>query len=253
MIPVDFVDFLRRVEDTGFVDVAFGHGNVAVGFDDVEGALFDEVNHGLVKGCLHGREVVHLLIAEVSVHGVEELRCHAVVVSFRGVGSVTFGELPNEHRGQVFLASSQQHVSCSGDARLEVVRYRGVVTGAQRLEAVVPPRDERRFFRVGHFHVLICQPLVRCVPSGVVERRSEATEVAVLIVVFVVEKRETKGIEPQDVWDNVVDALVDLVFLGGCPRDCGVQTVGCLLAEDHDHDEENSRKLRCAPYGLAST
>ncbi len=39
----------------------------------------------------------------------------------------------------------------------------------------------------------------------------------------------------------------------GRAGDGGVKAIGGLLAENHDHHEENSRELRCAPNSLSST
>ena len=96
--------------------VSFRHHDVSIGFHDVEGTLLDEIDHGFVKGRLHGREVIHLVVVQVNVHCSEESWRHLVVDAFGGVGSVTFCELPDEHRRQVVLTACKQHVSCCGNS-----------------------------------------------------------------------------------------------------------------------------------------
>ena len=107
--------------------MTFGHSDVAVGLDDVVGAVVDEVDHRVVKHGLHGHEIVHLLVVKVLVNGVaERWREDEFVAALACVGAVTLSELPDEHGRQIVLVSSQQHVSSSRNTRLEVVRDGGV-------------------------------------------------------------------------------------------------------------------------------
>ena len=100
---------------------------------------------------------------------------------------------------------------------------------------------------------MVRQPIVRSVPTVVVERGSEAAKVPATVVGAAVKHGEAKPVEPEDVGNDVVDSLVDLRFLVGGPRNGRIQTVGGLLTKDHDHDEEDGRELRRAPDGLACT
>ena len=100
---------------------------------------------------------------------------------------------------------------------------------------------------------MIGQPIIRSVPAVIVERGAEAAEVPATVVGAAVKNGEAKTVKSEDVGHDVVDALVDFRFLVGGAGDGGVQTVGGLLTENHDHHEENRRELRRAPYGLSST
>ena len=78
-----------------------------------------------------------------------------VVVAFGGVGypvTACFGELPDEHGGQVLLASEPSSMfPAAGMPDWKLSETEGVVTGAQRLGSRSPTqRDERGFVGVGH-------------------------------------------------------------------------------------------------------
>ena len=146
----------RGVKHTCRVRVSFCHDDVPVGLDDVVGSVVNEVNHGIVEDGFHLNKVGHLLIVEVFVDRVDEGgREHGGLTVCRCIISVAFGELPYEHRRDVVLATSKKHVSSRRNTGLEVVRNRGVFTGAHGLETVVPPRHKGWFFRVFHLCILI--------------------------------------------------------------------------------------------------
>ena len=119
--------------------VSFGHNHVSIGLDHIERALFDEFNHGFIKGELHGHELVHLFLRKILVQCAFKHRRKLMLVAFSSVGSVGFGKLPDEHGCQVILTSCEKHVPCGGDTRLEVVGDRWVLASAQGLETIVPP------------------------------------------------------------------------------------------------------------------
>ena len=239
------------VEDAGFVSVTFGHDDVSVGFDDVEGTLLDKVDHGFVKDELHRHEIVVLRIVEVLVHHTVKGRGEGVVITVCCVGTIGFRELPNEHGREIVLITSQKHVPCRRNAGLEVVRHRRVFARAQRLETVVPPRNESRSLRVAVVLILIGQPLVRRVPTLVVEGRPKAAEVSAAVVSAAVQNGEAQAVKAHDVRHNVVDAFVNFSFLSRRARDGRIQSVGRLLAKNHDHDKEHSGELWRPPHGFA--
>ena len=145
MVLVNLVDLLAT-ENTGRVEVALRHHDVAVGLHDVERAVLNELNHLFPKVRLHRLEVAPLVVVQVLLNHTGKGRRELVVGPFRGVRSVAFGQLPDEHRRQIVLVSGEQHVTRGWDTGLEVVRNRGVLTGAEGLETVVPPRDKGWFF-----------------------------------------------------------------------------------------------------------
>ena len=139
-VLVDAENGRVSIEDTCRVRMTLGEHDVAVGLHDIEGTVFDESNHGFVKGGLHRHEIGHLFVGEVLIDHVLERRGeHIFVPAIGGVGTVTFCKLPDEHGGQVVLISCHQHVPCCRNTRLEVVRNGGVFSRAHRLETVVPP------------------------------------------------------------------------------------------------------------------
>ena len=138
MILVDLVDLLAA-EDTSGVEVALGHHHISVGLDHVEGALFDEGNHLLAKVQLQRLEVGPLVVVQVLLNNASKSRRQLEFSALTGIDTVTFSQLPNEHGRQIVLVSSEQHVTRGGNTGLEVVRHRGVFTGAHGLEPVVPP------------------------------------------------------------------------------------------------------------------
>ena len=149
------------------------------------------------------------------------------------------------------MIAGEKHVPGRRNAGLEVVRDRRVLTGAQRLETVVPPRNESRSFRVSVVLVLIGQPLVSRVPTLVVEGRPKAAEVSAAVVGAAVQNREAQAVKAHDVRHDVVDAFVNFSFLSRRARDGRIQSVGRLLAKNHDHDKKHSGELWRPPHGFA--
>ena len=135
--------------------VAFGHHNIAVRLHNIERAQFNELDHGVIKGRLHGVEIIVLLHGQVLLHGVLERRGERIVDAFRRIRPVAFGQLPNEHGRQILLTSGQEHITRCGNTGLEVIGDRRVFSRAQGLEPVVPPRDEGRLVGIRHIGILI--------------------------------------------------------------------------------------------------
>ena len=143
MILVNLVDLLTA-KDTGRVEVTLGHHDVSVGLDDVERALLDERNHFFTEVQLQRLKVRPLVVVKVLLDNTSERGRELEVRAFGCVDAVAFSQLPDEHGRQIVLIASQQHVPRCGDTGLEVVGHRGVFTGAQCLEPVVPPRNKGR-------------------------------------------------------------------------------------------------------------
>ena len=92
---------------------------------------------------LQQHELVVLSVAESPLQSPLEPRSEPPIAA---VAQVSLGERQDPQRQQVLLGLGEQHVPRVRDAALEVVRHGRVLALGERLESIVPPRDERRTF-----------------------------------------------------------------------------------------------------------